>query len=217
MPDDAPHAPHVGGGIPSAFKQRVGPLPLWGWGLGLGGAIVGFVLLKRRGSTGAATLSGGDIPATIGSGSGVSPVTGGSSGGSSGPIDTTPAPPVTTPIVAPPPLSGPGDPTDATLRDVFGNPFPAGSIHIDPRNPLYWIDSNTGIHHYGGSDTPPGVGYWDSRGVWTLRAQSAQSAQVAEQQAANPNAASPAIGASQFTSIGSSPGQSGAIINRNQE
>lgn len=88
MPEaDAPSALAKRGGLPPALKQRIGPLPLWGWGVASLGILAGVLYIKHRGSlgsgaTGAGLLSGGTPPAqTIGSGSaGGDTGTGGGSG-----------------------------------------------------------------------------------------------------------------------------------------
>lgn len=92
---EAPAGEHKGT-LPPAFKARLGPLPLYAWGIILAGGVLGFVILRRRGA-GAASLSGGTLPpATIGSGAGGSDA--------SSPAPTSPAPspaPITTAPVSP--------------------------------------------------------------------------------------------------------------------
>lgn len=187
MPDDVSAAT---GGIPAAFKQRIGPLPLWGWGLGLGGAVVGFVMLKRRG--GGAQLSGGDIPATIGSGGG------GSSGGGSGIVN--------------PPSSGPIDPP---ITPVVG-PCGAGSILIKVGD-----DSDAHCHQFSElarrrDVNPNGVwnpggpaagqnAHWeqypDGNGQWVW----SNAAATSTVQTAEMTPSGMSIGSSAFDRVGSTP------------
>lgn len=91
MPDLPDLTPAKGSGI----RRRVGPLPLWGWGIVVaGGVVAGLFLFRRRDSstssrtsrvTGSRTLAGGSPPSSR-SGSGG----GGGGGGAFGPRRRSP-------------------------------------------------------------------------------------------------------------------------------
>lgn len=116
-------SPTSGGGIPPALKQKVGPLPVYGWGIILVGGIVGFyVLRKKRGSTSLPPstigFTGGPTNGGLGAGGG------GSSGGGNGSPPTTTPPPGNPPLPVTPPISAPFGPSSPGYPRDPSPPFP---------------------------------------------------------------------------------------------
>ena len=156
--------------IQESLQTRVGPLPLWGWGVALAGMVGGLLLLKRRGSSAPQQLP--IDSSLIGAGYGAS----GSVGG--GPTTIVPSggiiPP--TPIAAP----IPGEPLRGTRpgedyywtgyqwqplpgqggTDIYGNPI---APTTPTRTPPTYTRGTVGDNYY--LTTNPNIGPSTTQGV----------------------------------------------------
>lgn len=93
------HAPARGHGIKSSLTRKLGPLPVWVWGIA-GGATIALVIRARRGSSSASsstatpTGTSGLDTSGAGFGGGVGGGGSGSGGGSGGYLDPGPTAPI---------------------------------------------------------------------------------------------------------------------------
>lgn len=131
--DDESGAGKAGNGVVSAVTRRVGPLPVWGWGIVAVAGVAMFVWLRRGAGGGIAQSASGQDAGNGGAGSAPPPSI---SGGSfPGPAITGPTPGgsvIPTPIV--PPRTSPG--TTLPAPDGIGIPIlPLPRVEIPKVSP----------------------------------------------------------------------------------
>lgn len=168
MPDDE-NAVTKHLALPAFAKRKLGPLPVYGWGIIGAGLVGGFFFMRRR--NGAATPSGFQIPVygdnsgsgawDFGGGSAQSPGSG-SGGGSGGPTAPSPTPVIPPPAPYVPPFTNPVPPAPAPAPGR--GPMPETPVPA-PNPP-----SPNPMPQPGQSQIPPKPGpnyVWDGRG-WFL-------------------------------------------------
>ena len=153
MEDGGPPASSsaTGSGSGSFITSRIGPLPVYAYGIILAGGVLALLYMKRRGggtglgtvtSTGASgngnfgqTSAGGGSGSSSGSGSALPPSSGGGAGGNMPPIKLPPITPPPSPIT--PPTAPPITPTTPPPPKVIPpSPLPTpGSGNNPPSTP----------------------------------------------------------------------------------
>lgn len=112
MPDAPAPPTNERGQLDDTLKRKVGPLPVWGWGIVFAGALGGFLYLKHKNAGTVSLPAFSTVTSTSPSsngqfGAGTVPTGGGSSGDGSTttppPTQTPPTPPATPPATPPTP------------------------------------------------------------------------------------------------------------------
>lgn len=159
----AHHAPpHGGGGIKAKLGRRVGPLPVWGWGMVATGGLVAFYLLLHR-KGGAASGGPGGIGAVLpGDASGVG--LGTSGGGTGGAGDPTGGGVIVTPPASDASWWNNATAAHPVTRSGVGtldpaHPFDSQGSNPAAMDPQHVTDWLVGGSHYPGevaASAPPG-------------------------------------------------------------